>query len=705
MDRALFKLQGVRPVLLALSLLSLLQGAAIIGQALWLAESIALLFHGRPVGQAVQPLVLFAAAYAARHTFAWLARLVAGRFAEQTGERLRRRLLKRLFERGPGYAAQTGSGRLVTLALDGADRFRTYLELAVSRMLDMMLITSTLLAAVYSLDPASGLILTVTMPVLIGFFILLGMAARKTADRQWRSYQVLSHHFTDTLRGLATLKLLGRSRAYAATVERVSDRYRSATMRTLRVAFLSSFALDFFSTLSVAFVAVGLGLRLINGGVGLETALAVLLLAPEYFLPVRMLGADYHASLDGKEAWAAIRRVIEADERDEEGRGAGGSSGGERAMGGRDADVSGVNRFDEDGRSADGHGANGHDRIRCGVDGRNADVSGVNRFGVNERGEDDVDGCGPGEFEAGGRSTDRRGSRADSDAAGLLPPFGGKSGGSGKGDRETAAEQKRRFAGTADLLTFPENSVSAIELLNVEVAGDEGIPRLSGITASIGREIRKVGIVGMSGAGKTTMLHLLGGFLTPSSGVIQLDGCPLAGETKRKWQRQLAFIPQHPYLFSGTLADNVRFYEPDASEERVMEALDAVGLGDLVRQLPNGIYERIGEGGRALSGGQAQRVALARALAGQRSVLLLDEPTAHLDIETELELKHTLLSVFGDRRVFLATHRLHWMKEMDWIWLLKDGRLAEAGTHEQLTARSGIYSELLAAAAGGGSKR
>ena len=172
--------------------------------------------------------------------------------------------------------------------------------------------------------------------------------------------------------------------------------------------------------------------------------------------------------------------------------------------------------------------------------------------------------------------------------------------------------------------------------------------------------------------------------------------------TRRKWQRQLALIPQHPYLFSGTIADNVRFYEPDASDEQVMQALGDVGLGEWIAALPRGIHERIGDGGRTLSGGQAQRVALARALVGNRSVLLLDEPTAHLDLETELELKEIMLNVFAGRRVFLASHRLHWMKAMDRIWVLKDGRLVEAGTHEQLMARHGVYRNMWEVTSGKG---
>lgn len=576
MDKLLFTIKGIRPLMLILGCLSLLQTTAIILQATGLAKAVSMLFQGQPLAEAAKSLALFAAAFILRHTFAWVEQVLAGRFAESTSEHYRLKLAEDLFDLGPGYTATNGSGKLITLAMDGIQRFRTYLELSVPRTIDMMLMTFPLLVMIYVLDLTSGLILTFTMPVLIVFFILLGFAARKLADKQWRSYQVLANHFTDALRGLETLRFLGRSSAYAGTVEDVSDRYRSATMRTLRVAFLSSFALDFFSTLSVAFVAVGLGLRLIGGGIGLEAALTVLLLAPEYFTPVRMLGTDYHASLDGKEAFHSIRQVAEATE------------------------------------------------------------------------------------------------------------------------QKKYAEQEAH----ADQLT----ACDTISLDHIYVSSDEGMAQLTDIHAALGADIRKIGIVGMSGAGKTTLLNTLSGFLQPTSGTITIGGSPLTEQTKRMWQQHIAYIPQQPYVFSATLADNVRFYEPEATDDQVRQALSAVKLEELVHQLPEGLYERIGEGGRALSGGQAHRIALARALVGHRSVWLLDEPTAHLDIETELELKETMLSLFGQRCIFLATHRLHWMKDMDWIWVLKDGKLIEAGSHDELTDRQGLYWELLSIASDGGKR-
>lgn len=582
MDKAWFELKGIRPVMLLLAVLSLLQGVAVIAQATFLAKAVTILFEKNPLVMAWPSLALFFAAFAARHTVILLQRRTAGRFAEASGASLRERLLARLFEHGPGFAAKEGSGKLVTLALDGVDRFRTYLELSIPRMIDMLAVTLLVLVYVFTLDIISGVILTTTMPILVGFFILLGLAAQKQAGKQWRSYRLLSHHFTDSLRGLQTLRFLGRSREHGETVGKVSDQYRVATMRTLRVAFLSSFALDFFSMLSVAFVAVGLGLRLISGSVGLEAALVVLILAPDYFMPIRQLGLDYHASLDGKEAWGAMRSVL----------------------------------------------------------------------------------------------------RAEDEAAGS--PI-----------QATAPHANPEGQGGAKFVGPAITGQGILRLSDVCLLNEDGSMRLDHVSANIEPYVNMIGIVGASGAGKTTLLSLLGGFADPASGELSLNGCRLAGDAKAEWQRHIAYIPQHPYLFSASLADNIRYYEPGASNEQVEWAIDAVGLRELVNGLPGGLDEPIGEAGRTLSGGQAQRIALARALLSHRPVILLDEPTAHLDIETEWELKETILSVLQHKRMFLATHRLHWMPDMDCVWMMHQGRLEEVGSHQQLVSRKGRYYRLL----------
>lgn len=207
---------------------------------------------------------------------------------------------------------------------------------------------------------------------------------------------------------------------------------------------------------------------------------------------------------------------------------------------------------------------------------------------------------------------------------------------------------------------------------------------------------RKVGIVGTSGAGKSTLVNLLGGFAAPTEGALVVNGEDAGTLGCAAWQKQVVYIPQNPYLFHATLRENIAFYAPDAAEGDIERAVRVMGLEDVVAELPDGLDTLIGEGARALSGGQAQRIALARALLDpSRRILLFDEPTAHLDIETELELKERMLPLMEGRLVFFATHRLHWTRDMDLVLVMEDGRIVEAGAPDALLARGGAFARLV----------
>ncbi|MEK5182725.1 thiol reductant ABC exporter subunit CydD [Paenibacillus odorifer] len=580
MDKNLLGYKGVKPVFLIVGFLTLVQSLSILLLAKSLAEVISALFAGEPLKEQWGTALLFLLAFLVRHACAMLMSRVSYRFAEATGSTMRREMMDKLFQLGPRMVGGRGTGDLVTLVLEGVTKFRTYLEAIIPRMVGMSVTPVLVLIYVFTMDTTSGIILTVTMPIIIVFMILIGMTARKQMDRQLKSYRTLSNHFVDSLRGLETLKFLGRSRGHSDSIATVSDRYRSATMRTLRVAFLSSFALDFFTMLSVASVAVSLGLRLVNEQMTLVTGLTILILAPEYFLPVRLVGSDFHATLDGKEAAEAMKSIIDQDE------------------------------------------------VKAEVIGPNGNLS--------------------------------------------------------VGSAAKTSEQ---------IFTWHENSVLTLNDVSVKYE-EAGLSSLEALNLQF-KGASKIGIIGESGAGKSTLVDILGGFLHPTSGSITVNSTTVSALTDEAWRKQTSYIPQRPYIFSGTLADNIRFYYPEASMEAVAAAVKATGLSGLVDTLPHGLDEMIGGGGRSFSGGQEQRVALARALLSSRPIMLLDEPTAHLDIETEYELKETMVPLFEGKLVFLATHRLHWMLDMDIIVVMKQGQVAEIGTHQELLARKGAYYELI----------
>ncbi|MEK3783756.1 ABC transporter ATP-binding protein/permease [Paenibacillus sp. FSL R5-0810] len=676
MGKDLLGYRGAKTTFLLVAVCTLAQSMAILLQAKWLAETVSALFAGASLQEQGGTIALFLLAFLLRHGVGAIQQGIAQRFAEQTGTSLRKELLGVLFRRGPALIRKEGTGNVVTLVLEGIGKFRKYAELTIPRMMGAGITPALVWLYVFMTDRISGIILLVTMPILIAFLILVGLAARKQTERQLDSYRMLSNHFVDSLRGLMTLKFLGQSRKHSGSIRQVSEDYRKATMRTLRVAFLSSFALDFFTMLSVASVAVNLGLRLINGSIELLPALLVLILAPEYFLPVRMVGADFHATLDGKQAGEAMQSIIRASRAEETGK-------------------------PEAAETARYTGADGFGEAAVAHSGVGEAVGGAGWIHTADAAAD-AEGTVPMTTDTAiARATNAATAATINTAMGMTADA-----------PHAATTDTARKIGTplsAPILKIKDSSTnrgktpavfrwddcSMLELSGVGLRHEEhGPASLEDVSFRIPGKGR-IGIVGESGAGKSSLIDLLGGFAAPTAGEIRLNGVTLEDGNREAWRSGVTYMPQHPYLFSSTLEGNVRFYAPDASDADVRAAVEAAGLIDLVRALPNGLHEMIGAGGRALSGGQAQRVALARALLGGRQVLLLDEPTAHLDIETEYELKETMLSIFRDKWVFLATHRLHWMRDMDVIIVLHRGRVAETGTHEELMQLKGVYYGLI----------
>ncbi len=578
-DKAILQLPGARRALGILVVLSFVYALLIVGQSLALALTFTNVWGGAALVDQLMLVIAFVVCFVGRQGVLWVRDVQLERFAAVRAEELRARLLRALFTRGSELVARRGTGSLCALALEGVDQVEAYLSLMMPKIANVVVVPLVLLAWIFPFDWVSGIIALVVFPFIIFYMIMIGYNAKNESAKRYREFGQLSNHFVDSLRGLDTLKFFGRSKERGRDVFASSERFREITMKTLRIAMFSGAVLDVFATLSVAAVAIMLGFRLVDGSVALFPAAFVLILAPEYFRPVREFAADYHASLDGKNALAGVREVA--------------------------GEVTSDEVADEHAQAALGDG-------------------------------------------------------------GLAAPEI-----SSWNDDSTLVLRDVSYA-------YPEVPAPALSTLGFEVRG-----------------CIKVGIVGLSGSGKSTLLRLLAGFSAPASGSIEVDGRFVPSLHAEFWQAQATYIPQDPYIFHATLRENMCFYRPDASEEQVQAALDAVGLRDLAESLPQGLDTLIGEGGRAVSGGQAQRIALSRALLdSSRRILLFDEPTAHLDIETELELKERMLPLMEGRLVFFATHRLHWMADMDTVLVMDGGRIVEQGAPDELLAAGGEFSRL-----------
>ncbi|MDN6515113.1 MAG: thiol reductant ABC exporter subunit CydD, partial [Lacticaseibacillus paracasei] len=545
-DKTLMRLSGMKRIMTMLAGFALVQAFVILLQGKFLAEGIVHSWNRQSLAGLWLPLGLFATAFVIRQLIVWVRNRIGARFAMTSSAWLQAQLLKHLYALGPAAVAKEGTGNLVTMALDGIPEAENYIELILNKILNMSIIPWVLVAYIWYENWLTGFTLLIMFPIIILFMVILGLAAQDKSESQYAGFQKMSNHFIDSLRGLKTLQLMGISRQYANNVYDVSEDYRKQTMGVLRIAMLSTFALDFFTTLSIAVVAVFLGIKLMDGAIPLYPAMVALILAPEYFMPIRDFGTDYHATLNGKNAMKAIWQVIDQP-----------------------------------------------------------------------------------------LPTDTN----------VLPAF------SRWQAQDTVTINHLDF-------TYP-NERAGIQDANLQFTGTE-----------------KVAIIGASGSGKSTLLNLIGGFLQPQKAAMTVRGTKVPHMTQAAWQDHLSYIPQDPYLFADTIAANIRFYRPDASDKDVKQAAEAAGLSHWIETLADGYATRIGEGGRGISGGQAQRIALARTLIDtNRSIWLFDEPTAHLDIETEAELKETLVPLFKNRLVIFATHRLHWLNQMDRVIVVDGGKI------------------------------
>ncbi|WP_105956697.1 thiol reductant ABC exporter subunit CydD [Apilactobacillus quenuiae] len=567
-NKKLMTIPGIKKLIIKISILAVIQALSIIAEAWFLSRALVNAWMLKKVTASIYPMLFFFIAFIIRYLITRIENQITDNFSDKASNDLKRALLEKTFELGPQSVAKLGSGQIITIALEGIDQIKNYLNLIILKTLNLAIIPWIILVAVFFVNALSGLVLLLVFPIIIYFMIILGIAARKKSDQQYLNFSKMSNNFINTLRGLKTLKLFGLSKIYGKNIFRVSENYRKSTMEVLKIALLSTFTLDFMTTISIAIVAVILGVRLINGSVLLFPALFALITAPDYFLPLRDYGNDYHATLDGKNALDHLTSILNTTS-------------------------------------------------------------------------------------------------------------------------PAAQKQLNNFNSWNQQSTLKADHLS----FKYDKENNQGVKDVSfNLTGNL-----KVGIVGQSGSGKSTMLNLLGGWLQPEDkDNFKINGEKTDSLAQFAWQKHLSYIPQNPYLFSGTIAENIAFYTPNASKDDIKKAAESAGLSEFINSLKDGLDTIIGRGGRGVSGGQAQRIALARVLLDdKREIILLDEPTAHLDIETEYELKQTMLPIFKNHLVIFATHRLHWMNEMDYILVMENGKLVEQGKPKDLLKQSGKYRQLV----------
>ncbi|MGW3102716.1 thiol reductant ABC exporter subunit CydD [Streptomyces sp. NPDC001100] len=532
----------------------------VIAQAMLIAEVVVGAFqHGKSVSELGTPLLLLVAVAAGRALVSWLTELAAHRASTSVKSELRRRLLERSVELGPGWLSGQRTGSLVALATRGVDALDDYFSRYLPQLGLAIVVPVAVLARIVTEDWVSAAITVGTLPLIPLFMVMIGWATQSRMDRQWQLLSRLSGHFLDVVAGLPTLKVFGRAKAQAESIRRITGEYRQATMRTLRIAFVSSFALELLATLSVALVAVTIGMRLVHGDMDLYIGLVVLVLAPEAYLPLRQVGAQYHAAAEGLAAAEEIFSVLETP----------------------------------------------------------------------------------------------------------VPATG------------TAEVPSDALAFEGVTVRYPGRSVDAVSDVSFAVETGE-----------------TVALVGPSGSGKSTLVNALLGFVRPAEGRVLVGGVDLADADLERWRSRIAWVPQRPQLYAGTIAENVRLARPDADDTAVRRALADAGALDFVDALPEGIGSALGEDGAGLSAGQRQRLALARAFLADRPVLLLDEPTAALDGATEAEVVEAVGRLAVGRTVLLVVHRPALLALADRVVRVTEGEAAVRGeAGPTLAGTSPVLSE------------
>jgi ATP-binding cassette subfamily C protein CydD len=547
-QRLLRRARPARRLLLADATLGLGASVLILLQATLLASIVADAFLGASLADVTPRLQLLALTFAARAVLAWGFEIGGRRAASSVLSELRLALVESRLRKQAAALDGTEAGEVAASAVQGVDALEAYFARYLPQLVLAVLVPLAVLVWVATIDLVSAGLMLVTLPLVPVFMWLIGRYTEERTREHWHALRLLSTHFLDVVRGLPTLRAFNRSKAQAAAISTVGERYRRATMATLRVGFLSGSVLELAATLGVALVAVAVGVRLADGGLGLQAGLTVLVLAPELYVPLRQLASQFHASADGL---AVAERILDLL---------------------------------------------------------------------------DAPGAAP---RAG-----RRIAPSPADAAIRL--------------------ERVSFA-------YPSRRSLVLDRFELELVPGE-----------------TVALVGPSGAGKTTVAKLLLCLAEPTAGRITVGGVDLAECRSSAWRRAIAWVPQQPTLFRGTVADNIRLGDRRADDLQMRDAAVLAGADRFVEALPAGYETIVGDGGRPLSAGERRRIALARAFARDAQLVILDEPTADLDATSADVIAEAIERLRIGRTVLLIAHRAGLVQRADRVVALGDGGQAVA---------------------------
>lgn len=523
------------------------------------------MFEGHHLAQVSHFLWPLAGIILLRALFLTLSERLSAFAALKIKSTMRQTLLNKLTRLGPSYIDQYGQGATLNTLHNGVEALHDYYAKYLPGVAYSALIPLAILVVIFPTDYKAGLIFLLTAPLIPFFMILVGHKAEALNQKRWQQLAVLGNYFFDRVQGLTQLKLFNATRKELKQIAKISDDFRYATLDVLKIAFLSSFALEFLATISVALVAVIIGFRLFFGTLDFATGFVVLLLAPEFYLPLRQLGSHYHARLQGISAATDMLIILNAP----------------------------------------------------------------------------------------------------------LP--------SNDNSHTTA-------------INLNANSTISIQALNFSYPNsNEGIANINLTLPNTGL----VAIVGTSGSGKSTLLNCMLGFHPEVMQQISIDQQPLTTADISQLQQNIAWIPQKPTIFYDTIAANIKLGNPDVSDQTLEHAAAQAGALAFINALPDGFNTLIGEQGEGLSGGQKQRIALARAFLKRAPILMLDEPTAHLDSQTEQLIQNAIAEYAKNHLVITIAHRLNTVKKAKHLIVMDKGTIVQQGNFITLSQQAGALATLL----------